>query len=165
MFVGYQSVGTLGRSLVEGADEVRLFGEPIQVRAQIKQLRGLSGHADKEGLIEWLSAFKEKPKKVFVVHGEDSVCVSFAECLRVEHGQRAYAPYSGTVFNLLSNEFEYEAQPVMRKKKDKPASGVYARLLAAAQRLLALVKKSDGLANKDMARFADQINSICDKWE
>ena len=52
-----------------------------------------------------------------------------------------------------------------RKKKDKPASGVYARLLAAAQRLLALVKKSDGLANKDMARFADQINSICDKWE
>ena len=165
LFVGYQSVGTLGRSLVEGADEVRLFGEPIQVRAQIKQLRGLSGHADKEGLIEWLSAFKEKPKKVFVVHGEDSVCVSFAECLRVEHGQRAYAPYSGTVFNLLSNEFEYEAQPVMRKKKDKPASGVYARLLAAAQRLLALVKKSDGLANKDMARFADQINSICDKWE
>lgn len=165
MFVGYQSVGTLGRSLAEGADEVRLFGEPIQVRAQIKQLRGLSGHADKEGLIEWLSAFKEKPKKVFVVHGEDSVCVSFAECLRVEHGQRAYAPYSGTVFNLLSNEFEYEAQPVMRKKKDKPASGVYARLLAAAQRLLALVKKSDGLANKDMARFADQINSICDKWE
>ena len=165
LFVGYQSVGTLGRSLVEGADEVRLFGEPIQVRAQIKQLRGLSGHADKEGLIEWLSAFKEKPKKVFVVHGEDSVCVSFAECLRVEHGQRAYAPYSGTVFNLLSNEFEYEAQPVMRKKKDKPASGVYARLLAAAQRLLALVKKSDGLANKDMARFADQINSICEKWE
>ena len=165
LFVGYQSVGTLGRSLVEGADEVRLFGEPIQVRAQIKQLRGLSGHADKEGLIEWLSAFKEKPKKVFVVHGEDSVCVSFAECLRVEHGQRAYAPYSGTVFNLLSNEFEYEAQPVMRKKKDKPASGVYARLLTAAQRLLALVKKSDGLANKDMARFADQINSICDKWE
>ena len=165
LFVGYQSVGTLGRSLVEGADEVRLFGEPIQVRAQIKQLRGLSGHADKEGLIEWLSAFKEKPKNVFVVHGEDSVCVSVAECLRVEHGQRAYAPYSGTVFNLLSNEFEYEAQPVMRKKKDKPASRVYARLLAAAQRLLALVKKSDGLANKDMARFADQINSICDKWE
>ena len=106
LFVGYQSVGTLGRSLVEGADEVRLFGEPIQVRAQIKQLRGLSGHADKEGLIEWLSAFKEKPKKVFVVHGEDSVCVSFAECLRVEHGQRAYAPYSRTVLNLLSNELE-----------------------------------------------------------
>ena len=165
LFVGYQSVGTLGRSLAEGADEVRLFGESIQVRAQIRQLRGLSGHADKEGLIQWLLGFKEKPRKVFVVHGEDQVCVSFAECLKAEYGQRAYAPYSGTVFNLLSNQFEYEAEPVTRKKKEKPASGVYARLLAAAQRLLALVKRSDGLANKDMARFADQINSICDKWE
>lgn len=165
LFVGYQAVGTLGRSLVEGADEVKLFGEPIQVRAEIRQLAGLSGHADKEGLLEWINAFKEKPKKVFVVHGEDSVCTAFAECLKIEHGQRAYAPYSGTVFNLLSNQFEYEAEPVMIKKKAKPASGVYARLLAAGQRLMALITKSDGLANKDMAKFADQINSICDKWE
>ena len=135
------------------------------MRAQIKQLAGLSGHADKDGLIEWISAFKEKPKKVFVVHGEDSVCTAFTECLKIEHGQRAYAPYSGTVFNLLSNQFEYEAEPVMVKKKAKPATGVYARLLAAGQRLMALISRSDGLANKDMAKFADQINSICDKWE
>ncbi|MGN1145806.1 MAG: MBL fold metallo-hydrolase RNA specificity domain-containing protein [Acetatifactor sp.] len=165
LFVGYQAVGTLGRSLIEGADEVKLFGESIQVRAQIKQLAGLSGHADKDGLIEWITAFTEKPKKVFVVHGEDSVCTAFTECLKIEHGQRAYAPYSGTVFNLLSNQFEYEAEPVMIKKKAKPATGVYARLLAAGQRLMALISRSDGLANKDMAKFADQINSICDKWE
>ena len=165
LFVGYQAVGTLGRSLIEGADEVKLFGESIQVRAQIKQLAGLSGHADKDGLIEWILAFTEKPKKVFVVHGEDSVCTAFTECLKIEHGQRAYAPYSGTVFNLLSNQFEYEAEPVMIKKKAKPATGVYARLLAAGQRLMALISRSDGLANKDMAKFADQINSICDKWE
>lgn len=167
LFVGYQAVGTLGRSLVEGADEVRLFGEPIQVRAQIRQMAGLSGHADKNGLIEWISGFEEKPKKVFVVHGEDSVCTAFAECLQVEHGQRAYAPYSGTVFDLLSGKLEYEAVPVPVKKKAKSsaASGVFVRLLAAAQRLLNLVQKSDGMANKDMARFADQINSLCDKYE
>ena len=167
LFVGYQSVGTLGRNLVEGAEEVRLFGEPIQVRAQIRQLTGLSGHADKNGLIEWISGFEEKPKKVFVVHGEDRVCTEFAECLKIEYGQRAYAPYSGSVFNLASGKFEYEAEPIPVKKKAKTpaATGVYARLLAAAQRLLALVQKSDGLANKDMAKFADQINSICDKWQ
>ena len=165
LFVGYQAIGTLGRSIVEGAQEVRLFGEPIQVKAQIRQLAGMSGHADKNGLIEWLSAFEEKPKKVFVVHGEDSVCTSFTECLKIEYGQRAYAPYSGTVFNLLSNQFEYEAEPIPVKKKARPASGVFARLLASAQRLLALVQRSDGLANKDMAKFADQINAICDKWE
>ena len=165
LFVGYQSVGTLGRSLVEGAEEVKLFGERIQVRAQIKQMRGLSGHADKEGLIEWLEGFEEKPKKVFIVHGEDSVCMSFVECLKIEHGQRAYAPYSGTEFDLLSNQFTYEAVPVPVKKKAKPATGVYARLVAAGQRLVALITRSDGLANKDMAKFADQINSLCDKWE
>ena len=167
LFVGYQAVGTLGRNIVEGAQEVRLFGEPIQIRAQIRQLAGMSGHADKDGLIEWISGFREKPKKVFVVHGEDDVCQSFTECLKVEYGQRAYAPYSGTEFDLLSGKLLYEAEPVPVKKKAKPQalSGVYARLLAAAQRLLALVQKSDGMANKDMAKFADQINSVCDKWQ
>lgn len=165
LFVGYQAVGTLGRVILEGADEVKLFGEPIEVRAEIKKLVGLSGHADKDGLIQWISAFKEKPKKVFVVHGEDSVCISFVECLKMEYGQRAYAPYSGTEFNLLSNKFEYEATPVAIKKTKRGESGVYARLMAAGQRLLALIKRNDGLANKDMAKFADQINSVCDKWE
>lgn len=165
LFVGYQAVGTLGRSIVEGAKEVKLFGESIQVRAHIKKLIGMSGHADKNGLLEWIDAFEEKPKKVFVVHGEDSVCMSFAECLKIEHGQRAYAPYSGTEFDLLGNQFLYEAEPVPVKKKAKPASGVYARLLAAGQRLLALITKNDGMPNKDMAKFADQINSLCDKWE
>ncbi len=165
LFVGYQAVGTLGRVILEGADEVKLFGEPIQIRAEIKKLAGMSGHADKDGLIDWINGFTEKPKKVFVVHGEDSVCASFAECLKIEHGHRAYAPYSGTEFNLISNKFEYEAEPVPVKKKVKPASGVFARLVAAGQRLVALISRSDGLANKDMAKFADQINSLCDKWE
>ena len=165
LFVGYQAVGTLGRSIVEGASEVKLFGETIKVNAQIRQLTGMSGHADKNGLIEWISAFEEKPKKVFVVHGEDSVCTAFTECLKIEYGQRAYAPYSGTVFNLISNKFEYEAEPVPVKKKAKIANSVFARLVAAGQRLMAVIQKNDGLANKDMAKFADQINSLCDKWE
>lgn len=167
LFVGYQAVGTLGRSIVEGAEEVRLFGEPIQVRAKIRQLIGMSGHADKDGLIEWISGFEEKPRKVFVVHGEDTVCTSFAECLKVEYGHHAYAPYSGTVFNLASGKLEYEAEPIPVKKKGKSpvAAGVYARLLAAAQRLLALVQKKDGMPNKDAAKFADQINSLCDKYQ
>lgn len=165
LFVGYQSVGTLGRMLVEGAQEVKLFGEPIQVRAQIKTLAGISGHADKNGLLEWVQGFEEKPRKVFVVHGEDAVCTSFAACLQVEHGIKAYAPYSGTEFNLLSGKLEYEAQPIPVKKKTKPASGVFARLQAAGQRLLAVIKKNEGGANKDLAKFADQINSLCDKWD
>ena len=166
LFVGYQAVGTLGRLIVDGIDEVKLFGEPIQVRAQIKKLVGMSGHADKNGLIEWISGFTEKPEKVFIVHGEDSVCTGFAECLKIEYGQSTYAPYSGTVFDLVSGRLEYEAVPVPVKKKVKTAaSNIYAKLLAAAQRLLNLVKGIDGMTNKDMNKFADQINSLCDKWK
>jgi len=165
LFVGYQSVGTLGRVLLEGAQEVKLFGEPIEVRARIRSMRGLSGHADKDGLINWINAFEEKPKKVFVVHGDDNACTAFTECLRVEYGQRAYAPYSGTVFNLISNKFEFEAEPILLKKKAQPATGAYARLLAAGQRLLAVIKKNEHGANKDLAKMTDQIIALCDKFE
>ena len=165
LFVGYQSIGTLGRAILEGAQEVKLFGEPIEVRATIKSMRGLSGHADKDGLINWINGFEEKPKKVFVVHGDDNACVAFTECLKIEYGQRAYAPYSGTVFNLISNKFEFEAEPILLKKKEKPAAGAYARLLAAGQRLLAIIKKNEHGANKDLAKMTDQIIALCDKFE
>ena len=165
LFVGYQAVGTLGRSLVEGIDEVKLFGEPIAVRAGIRSLTGLSGHADKNGLIDWLQGFTEKPERVFVVHGEDSVCMSFMECLKKEYGYQAYAPYSGTEFDLLTGEFVYEAEPVALKKKAKAVSDVFARLVAAGQRLLSVIQKCEGRPNKELGKFADQINSLCDKWE
>lgn len=165
LFVGYQAVGTLGRAIVEGTEEVKLFGEPIQIRARIEKLAGMSGHADKNGLIKWVEAFKEKPKKVFVVHGEDSVCKLFTECLKIEHGIDAYAPYSGTRYDLISQDFIYEAEPVVLKKKAKAVSDVFARLLACGQRLIAVIHKNEGGTNKDLAKFADQINSLCDKWD
>ncbi|MDO4331158.1 MAG: MBL fold metallo-hydrolase [Eubacteriales bacterium] len=167
LFVGYQSVGTPGRALVDGADQMKLFGETVDVRAHILTLAGMSGHADKNGLIRWVQGFEKKPQRVFIVHGEDQVTMSFANCLHDEYGFRTYAPYSGTVFDLTADAFLYEAEPVPVKKKGKStaASGVYARLLAAGQRLLAIIKRSEGMANKDLAKFADQINSLCEKWE
>lgn len=89
----YQSPGTLGNALVNGAQEVKLFGEPVQVRARIAQLGGLSGHADKDGLEAWLRAFDEKPKFVFVNHGEDAVAEHWANHLK-EEGYEADAPYN-----------------------------------------------------------------------
>ncbi len=167
LFVGYQAIGTLGRALVEGADEVRLFGEEIGVRAKIKTMSGLSGHADMEGLLDWARGFKVKPEMTFVVHGNDKVTESFAEKLESELGLKAYAPYSGTRFDLMRGRFEYEAKPipVARKKKPVGAMSVFDRLIAACQRIMALARKYEHCANKDIAKFADQINSLCDKWE
>ncbi len=165
LFVGYQAVGTLGRAIVEGVKEVKLFGERIEIRARIEKLIGMSGHADKAGLLSWLSGFSEKPERVFVVHGEDGICKLFTECLKIEHGLRAYAPYSGTRFDLLTGEFIHEAEPVVLKKKAHGISDVFARLVAAGQRLVAVIYKNEGNANKDLARFADQINALCDKYD
>ena len=167
LFVGYQSNGTLGRKIMEGAKEVRLFNETIDVRAQIRTFRGLSGHADKAGMISWLSAFERKPDKVFVVHGEEEVAGSFAECLKNEYGHDAYAPYSGTRFDLIRGVFEYEAEPVVKARKTKASKSnpVYDRLEAAGNRLLNIIRNAKGLANKDLAKFADQINALCDKWQ
>lgn len=166
LFVGYQAVGTLGRAIVDGAQEVKLFGETISIRARIEKLAGMSGHADKNGLLEWIQGFTRKPQRVFVVHGEDSVCESFKLCLEKEYGFLAYAPFSGTRFDLATNAVEYEAAPVrLKKKAAKAVSDVFARLMAAGQRLLSVIQRNEGGANKDLAKFADQINSLCDKWD
>lgn len=165
LFVGYQAEGTLGRILVDGKKEVKLFGEDIEVRAEVKTLVGMSGHADKKGLIEWLQNIGEKPDMVFVVHGDDDTAKFFTETLRGEYGYNAYAPYSGTSFNMITGEILQEAKPVPVKKKARRVSDIFARLLAAGQRLMAVIYKNEGLSNKDMAKFADQINSLSDKWD
>jgi len=165
LFVGYQAVGTLGRNLIEGTDHVKLFGEEISVRAEIEQLPGLSGHADKDGLVEWLSHFEKKPTQVFVVHGDDMACEAFSEYVNKEMKIPAYAPFSGTVYDLAKGEFAYEATPEKKKKKVFIVSDAFARLLAAGQRLMSVIQKNEGHANKDLAKFTSQINSLADKWD
>lgn len=169
LFIGYQAVNTLGRSLLEGAKEVKLFGDTIQVKAEIRRLEGMSGHADRNGLDKWIGAFEEKPKQVFVVHGEDAVCDLYADHLKEKYGICALAPFSGAEFDLIRNEWIRAGEKIPIPKKDsskkKQPSGVYARLLAAGQRLLTVIKHNEGGANKDLAKFADQINSLCDKWD
>lgn len=164
LFVGYQAIGTLGRAIIDGVKEVKLFGEPIEVRAQIKQLVGLSGHADKNGLIAWINGFEKKPERVFIVHGEDTVCDSFALCLKHEYGYDTFAPFSGTEFDLLTNTITHRTEGIPVKKK-KVVSDIFNRLLAAGQRLIAVIHRNEGGANKDLAKFADQINALCDKWD
>lgn len=169
LFVGYQAYGSLGRALLEGTDSVKLFGETIQVQARIEQLDGISGHADKRGLIEWVEALKEKPKQIFVVHGEDLVCESFARCLTEEYEEKATAPYSGACYDLKKGEWISEGVRQYVKKEGvaekRHPSAVFERLLAAGRRLLTVIRHNEGGANKDLAKLADQINALCDKWD
>lgn len=176
LFVGYQAEGTLGRQLLEGKKEVTLFNEPIKVAAEICSLPGISGHADREGLLAWASGFKEKPKRVFVVHGDDTVVGPFSGLLKEKLGWDTEAPYSGTVFDLSNNTFIKETQGIPYVRKDADGNPVpqrgqgsvstpYARLQDTADRLLSLIHSKKGMANKDLAHFADQLSALCDKWE
>jgi len=86
IFVGYQAEGTLGRYLIEGVKDVKLFGEEIHVNAEIYNLEGFSGHADLDGLLTWLRGFQVKPKNIFLVHGEENSKKDFAATIRKELG-------------------------------------------------------------------------------
>ena len=166
LFVGYQSEGTIGRKLLDGAPTVKLFGEEIEVRAEIANLDGISGHADKNMLLGWLKDLS--PTKVFVNHGEDTVCDAFAKSIGEELGFTAVAPYSGDKFDLLSGECVEKGAIVRIQKKQtatKRADAVYERLLSAGRRLMAIITRSRGGANKDLAKFTDQINALCDKFD
>ena len=168
-FVGYQAVGTLGRKLIEGAQVVKLFGESIEVNARIETLKGISGHADMEGLLRWLGGFKTKPKHVFVVHGEDTVTDEFAKIVEERIGCPAFAPYSGGCVDLATGEIVSAGIRKPKKALEKPVqakkNAAFARLVAAARRLLDVVYKNEGLANKDLARFEAQIQNLTDKWD
>lgn len=169
LFAGYQAVGTLGRSITDGRTEVKLFGETIEVRAHIAKIVGISGHADQAGLLTWVENFTKKPEQVFIVHGDDTVCDEFAGLLEEKFGIKAAAPFSGTSYDLKAGNFITITEGISTKKDSeeatRQANSVFSRLMEAGDRLRRIISASRGLANKEAARFADQINSLCDKWE
>lgn len=166
LFVGYQASNTLGRSLIDGARKVKLFGETVNVAAQIKQLPGISGHADLNGLLDWAKAVKGVTR-FFINHGEASSAESFAQRLREELGVEVYAPYSGAEFDLASNTVTIDAQPVFIPKKVNTANmnTCYSDLVQASDRLAALIKNSEGRTNADMRKLTDMLNKLCDDWK
>ncbi len=95
VFVSYQAQGTLGRRIKEGEKVVKIFGEEIQVNAEIYSLEGFSGHADREGILQWIKSFKNKPKKIFVVHGEEEATKEISGKIEEELSIKTYIPELG----------------------------------------------------------------------
>ncbi len=169
LFVGYQAEGTLGRMLIEGTDSVRLFGEDIAVKAEIKSLKGTSGHADKQGLISWLEGFERKPRTVYLNHGNEESIASLAAELK-ERGYAVEAPYSGTEYDLAKGIMtayteKKRVTPAEAAKARSRKNSIHADLVSQAEALLALAKRCESRPNKENAKFASQIRSLMEKWE
>lgn len=187
LFVGFQAPGTLGRSLIEGAEKVKLFGETIRVNAEILQLPGISGHGDANMLIKWATHFSPKPRRVFVNHGESAVCDIFTKRLIDEFGLNATSPYSGSIYDLVKNEYVLETNPqplaererarergtaergvsgrgAQERRPEQPDSP-YRTLLAALDRLTELIRTGKGRSNREIKTVTSQLNAISDWWE
>lgn len=178
LFVGYQSVGTLGRTIIDGAKSVKLFGEEIAVNAEIEAFHGISGHADKKGLLDWVQAIPHKPYQIFVNHGETESCEAFSACLQKEYGYKAFAPFSGTTYDLAAGDFVQITKGVPFKKKVKNLNegtaepkkkkqfvDSYQNLISTAQELLETAYNCSGLDRRRLKKFTGQIRYLNDKWK
>ena len=169
VFVGFQSPGTLGRTLLDGATSVKLFGEDVAVRAKVVNFQGLSSHADHDHLLDWISHFKEpKPQHVFVVHGDREVAPVFAQTVS-QLGFTAHAPQYTEEYDLLTCTqlaVGYLPQRKTRTFDGAPrVTAAYQKLVQLGDSLVGLIRRSKGRDNKTLAAFAEALRKILDKFE
>jgi len=106
VFVGYQADGTLGRNIKDGKEIVNILGEDVVVNAKVYSIEGFSGHADKDGLLDWIGGFNKKPKKVFVVHGEDKSSTEFANIISEKYNLSTFVPDMNDEFEIYSHDLD-----------------------------------------------------------
>jgi len=106
IFVGYQADGTLGRRLKDGEKEVKILGEEIKVNANIYSIEGFSGHGDRDDLLAWLKELKTKPKKTFIVHGEEDSREAFADTIEKQLGYETIIPKKDEEFEVTLEKVE-----------------------------------------------------------
>lgn len=170
MFAGYQAVGTLGRIIYDGAKSVRIFGEEIDVEAEICLLEGISGHADQPGLLQWFSSSYNRPSFVFVNHGDDESCTGLALRLTDDFGVQALAPYSGSEYDLLKGEWIRLTDPKLRKKKTSSASSAplkkkndaYTDLQKAVQAMNIYAESLKEASNSEIRKLTEGIRRLMD---
>ena len=161
-FVGYQAEGTLGRLLYDGEKTVKLFNEEISVKAEIALLPGTSGHADRNGLVNWLPGFTQKPEIVFINHGDDTACLSFASYLKDNYGYRVSDPFSGTIFDLATGEFiKITTGDIVKRKVSAGQMGNEFRLLVkAVTELSEAIRSHSKLSNKEFRFIREQVEKL-----
>ena len=161
IFVGYQAEGTLGKLLVEGAKEVTLFGEKIQVNAEIYNLEGFSGHADRDGLLAWLKGFQKEPKHIFLVHGEQQAKEDFAETVRKELGYDPVVIKGNSEFVLEKDEIVSETQAIDDAVDAETVNNIRHNLLDIHRRTEDILYNTNlALGGKISREKLSQINNI-----
>ena len=166
VFVGYQAEGTLGRMLVEGAKEVKIFGEPIKVGAEIYNLEGFSGHADQKGLLDWLGGFQKEPKHIFLVHGETQSKVDFAAKVKEVLGYDPIVVNGNTEYELETGEV-LSREEVLREALDQEdVEKLKEKLAVLKTDLDTVLSNAENVVSKQISLDKlTQINNIVQELE
>ena len=161
VFVGYQAEGTLGRMLIDGAKEVKLFGEPVMVAAEIYNLQGFSGHADQQGLLDWLGGFKTPPKEIFIVHGEEQSKNDFAAKIKEVYGSEPNVIHSNSEFDLPSGTCLSKDEVTRDLMDDEDIENLKKKIVSIRSELDNILGTAQGVVdNQVSAQKLQQINNI-----
>lgn len=161
IFVGYQAEGTLGRLLIEGAKEVKLFGETVMVGAEIYNLQGFSGHADQKGLLDWLGGFQVQPKQIFLVHGEEDSKNDFAAKVKEEFGYDTVVIHSNSEFDLPTGTCLSKDDVIKDLMDDEDVANLKIKIESIQSELGNILENAkDVVDKKASAEKLQQINNI-----
>ena len=166
LFVGYQAPGTLGYSIVNGAKKVKIFGEEIAVNARIEYLEGYSGHADQDGLMNFIYSFRKKPKQIFLVHGEEESQEVLEQKIQEEIGLPVTIPDYGETYEINAEEDVKLTHKMNRKLPVNTRIEVLNRLEKLKNELLDMetaVKEdmnNKNLKDEDVFRISEKIKDL-----
>lgn len=158
VFVGYQAEGTLGRKILDGIKDVKILGERIHIKAKIYNIEGFSGHADKNGLMNWLKNFKEKPQKVFIVHGETQSKADFAEEVEKNLGINCMIPSYNTTYEIIS-------KTSMRELVEEEEKGNKKSIIAFKEKQISALKEEIEILKELFQKSFDLIEKSIDTNE
>lgn len=161
VFVGYQAEGTLGRMILDGAKEVTLFGEKVQVNAKIYNLEGFSGHADKNGLLAWLKGFQKEPKHIFLVHGEPEAKEAFAETVEKELGYHPIVVKGNSEYVLEKDEIVSMDQAMEEEVDEEMLGSLRTNLFDIHRRIEDILYNTKLAVGEDMSpKELTEINNM-----
>lgn len=166
VFVGYQAEGTLGRYLIDGAKEVKLFGETIMVAAEIHNLEGFSGHADEEGLLDWLGGFQKIPKQIFLVHGEEESKIAFAKAAQERLGLSTTPVFVNSEFELETGELIASDQVIKEVIDEEGFESLKAKISDMHAHIENILGQTENAVNgKISSEKLTEINNIVQELE
>ena len=144
LFVGYQAPGTLGYQIVNGAKTVKIFGEEFAVNARVEYIEGYSGHADQEGLMDFIYSFIKKPKNIFLVHGEEESQEVLRDKIEQETNIPVIVPDFGETYDIE------DTIEMTNKIERKVSKTIKVEILERLEKLKSEMKDMDEYVRKDV---------------